>query len=60
MSFKNLGRIFSHRNDVYAVTPNAANVIDDRFLLTTKEVVPEDARKNVGRGHAAHREMITA
>ena len=37
MSFKNLGRIFSHRNDVYAVTPNAANVIDDRFLVINQE-----------------------
>jgi hypothetical protein len=40
--------------------PARQHVIDDRFLLTTKEVVSEDARKNVGRGHAAHREMITA
>jgi hypothetical protein len=37
MSFKNLGRIFSHRNDVYAVTPNAAHVIDDRFLVINQE-----------------------
>jgi len=30
---KNLGRIFSHRNDVYAVTPNAAQVLDQRFVV---------------------------
>jgi hypothetical protein len=40
--------------------PARQHVIDDRFLLTTKEVVPEDTGENVGRGHAAHRKMLTA
>ena len=40
--------------------PARQHVVDDRFLLPTKGVVPEDTGENVGRGHAAHREMITA
>ena len=34
---KNLGRIYSHRNDVYAVSPNADQVIDRRFLLIRQQ-----------------------
>ena len=34
---KTLGRVFSHRNDVYAVSPNAADVIDARFLAIREQ-----------------------
>ena len=40
--------------------PARQHVVDDRLLLPAKAAVPKDMEKNVGRSHAAHREMITA
>jgi hypothetical protein len=40
--------------------PAGQHVVDDRLLLPAKAAVPEDTEKNLGRSHAAHREMITA
>jgi hypothetical protein len=34
---RNLGRIYSHRNDVYAVSPNFAQVSDSRFLAIREQ-----------------------
>jgi hypothetical protein len=40
--------------------PAGQHVVDDRLLLPAKAAVPEHTEKNVGRGHAAHRKMLTA
>lgn len=34
---KNVGRIYSHRNDVYAVSPNFADVSDGRFMAIREQ-----------------------
>ena len=34
---KTLGKIYTHRNDVYAVSPNFAHVSDARFLAVREQ-----------------------